>query len=163
MWSYGLIEVLSQFLLEGLRKPMKRLCPDWATQTCLGVWDDCSPITLCYLATGFPWIVCMVVGMRCHTYTRAHAQTHMHGGTGLHLTVIGKSPHNSAWWQFSQLLAVEVCTSASSLPYTQSFAFLPPSLPPSPPFITLCHLILIRLDIAFTKELDIWLVVMWGT
>ena len=95
---------------------------------------------------------------------RSHTHTHMHGRTGLHITVNGKSPRNSAWWQFAQLLAVEVCTSASGLLYTHSFAcFPPPLLPPSPPFIALCHLILTRLDIAFTKEPDMWLVAACGT
>jgi len=32
-----------------------------------------------------------------HIHTCAPAQTQMHGGTGLHLTVKGKSPRNSAW------------------------------------------------------------------
>jgi hypothetical protein len=123
-------------------------CPDWATQTCLGAWDECSSTTLWYLATGIPWIVCVGVRMKWHTYT--HVRMHTHTWTEeldcillwkgrFHVTQHGESSLN--YWQWTcacQLVAYCIPTHLPVFPH-----HFPP---PSSPFIALCRLILIRLD-----------------
>jgi hypothetical protein len=75
----------------------------------------------------------------------------------VHVTQHGDSSLNYWQWRCARQLV------AYCIPPHLPVPPPPPLLPPSPPFIALCHLILTRLDIAFTKEPDMWLVAACGT